>query len=152
MNNKTIFRFFSKTKKYGECTIWIGAVDTNGRGRFWLEGKLHSSPRVAWEIFNGEIPKGMCVCHTCDKPACVEISHLFLGTQADNMQDMKTKDRSYKGGAKNPWNRSITHCKRGHFLSGDNLTVSNGRRVCRTCARASAERTRMKKIAKESEE
>lgn len=129
-------RFYAKTARRGACLVWIAARDTNGRGRFWLNGKIYAAPRIAWEIAHGGIAEGMCVCHTCDHPACVELSHLFLGTQRDNMHDMQRKGHGYKGGAHNPWNRGITHCKRGHPLSGENLMVSCGRRVCRTCARA----------------
>jgi hypothetical protein len=32
--------------------------------------------------------------------------------------------------------KARTHCKRGHPLSGENLSRVGGRRVCRTCQRA----------------
>lgn len=35
--------------------------------------------------------------HTCDMPACYEITHLIKGTQADNMADMRSKNRQPKG-------------------------------------------------------
>jgi hypothetical protein len=31
--------------------------------------------------------------------------------------------------------KAQTHCKRGHPLSGDNVRVSQGKRICRTCCR-----------------
>ena len=37
------------------------------------------------------------VLHDCDNPPCVRQSHLFLGTQADNIADMDTKGRSATG-------------------------------------------------------
>jgi hypothetical protein len=52
---------------------------------------------VAWLWANGPIPDGLCVCHRCDVAGCVRIDHLFLGTQADNMQDMIDKGRQAKG-------------------------------------------------------
>jgi hypothetical protein len=48
---------------------------------------------LAWEVFRGEIPDGMYVCHHCDNTKCINPEHLFLGTQTDNMIDMTIKGR-----------------------------------------------------------
>ena len=62
--------------------------------------------RVVYELVHGPIPDlasyhGMCVCHRCDVPACVNPEHLFLGTQTDNMRDCSAKKRSNHAGARN---------------------------------------------------
>ena len=61
---------------------------------YWPDaGRALGAHRVAWMLANGPIPPGMCVCHHCDNPRCVELSHLFLGTMADNMRDRDRKGR-----------------------------------------------------------
>lgn len=49
--------------------------------------------RAAWTEANGPIPFGLHICHKCDVPLCVNVRHLFIGTNADNVADMVAKGR-----------------------------------------------------------
>ena len=90
-------RFLEKVDVKGKYDCWEWkAFKFKGYGRFYLNGK-HYAHRASWNLYNGQIPKGMCVLHHCDNPGCVNPEHLFLGTQLDNIKDMIKKGRFVSG-------------------------------------------------------
>lgn len=80
------------------CFIWTASVTQKGYGKLGVEGgAFRLAHRVAWELFVGPIPDGLWVLHKCDNPPCVNIDHLYLGTNSDNMRDCVARGRFTQG-------------------------------------------------------
>jgi hypothetical protein len=108
LSTDDVERFWSKVDKSGECWNWTGGTsgvrgERPGYGRFHAgsrasgTARMVSAHRYAFEIEHGPIPDGLVLCHRCDNQRCVRPSHLFVGTHADNVADMRAKGRGAYG-------------------------------------------------------
>lgn len=96
-NKKTLLERIQKFEQVTEtgCWIWTGKLHKEGYGVVCDESnKPMLAHRASWMLFRSDIPDGMIVCHKCDTPSCINPSHLFLGTDADNNKDMMSKKRN----------------------------------------------------------
>lgn len=84
---------FRVKKTEDGCWEWQSGRVPDGYGDLSVDGKHYSAHRLAWELWNGAVPAGLCVLHTCDNPPCVNPAHLWLGTKSDNLQDAYDKGR-----------------------------------------------------------
>ncbi len=81
------------TYEPGGCWIFTGATKSDGYGTIRDKDKTVTVHRVSWLAHNGPIPINRQVLHRCDRPACWNPDHLFLGTHQDNMRDRQQKRR-----------------------------------------------------------
>lgn len=133
-------RMQSKIAVDNDCWIWTGAKNNKGYGSVTNgHGGSLLAHRKTYSLAHGDIPKGLQIDHLCRRPSCVNPLHLEAVTDVENMR------RRYA---------NMTHCSKGHELSGENLRLSmkndgSERRVCVTCQRdyVRAHRARMKDAA-----
>jgi len=74
----------------GDCIEHQGSFTRAGYGQVRRGGKTLGAHRAAWEDVNGKIPGGLFVLHSCHNRRCVNVKHLRLGTNQDNMNDLRT--------------------------------------------------------------
>lgn len=126
-------RFWPKVRPTGFCWEWTGGKNASGYGMFgipkrdgttdWTKVSAH---RYAYQSLVGPISEGLVVDHLCRNRGCVNPDHLEPVTQQENTlrSPLPTACTSKKKA-----------CAQGHLLSGDNVKISRGQRVCVECAR-----------------
>lgn len=113
------------------CWLWTKSVGNSGYGKLRIGNRDVGAHRASFAAFNGAIPDGACVLHSCDVRACINPQHLFIGSHSDNSKDMVRKGR-HKCPA-----RTKTSCPKGHEYTGVN---SQGRRICHQCSNEASKR------------
>lgn len=95
-------RFWSKVGPPDEngCRPWLAYCDKDGYGRF-TPWPLPPVPAhgFAWRLtYHGPTKPGAAVFrHSCDNPWCCEPSHVYPGTNTENLADMTAKGRRPRG-------------------------------------------------------
>ena len=112
-------KFWLKVDRRGpdECWEWLAGRSGDGYGALDINGRACSVHRLSWEIHYGDIPDGLCICHHCDNPLCVNPIHLFAGTHSENIADRDRKGRNVKQSGELNFNAKLTDAKVLEILS-----------------------------------
>lgn len=99
------------------CWDWMGGPGrqtTGGYGNFGYRGRKYPAHKLAFELSRGRpVADGMNVLHHCDRGVCCRPEHLYEGTTADNLQDMRDRREG-----KRPAAYDITHITASMELDG----------------------------------
>ncbi len=106
------------------CWQWQHRVDDDGYGRSAFRRSTWLAHRMAWTVFNGEIPSGMVLNHCCRNRRCVNPLHLMVLTRLEN---------TMIGLSPPACNARKVSCEHGHAFDEQNTYRHKGRRSCRAC-------------------
>lgn len=102
MSDGALKRFLSKVyRDLAGCWLWTGAKrrwsrepNDGGYGAFKDAGKVHRAHKWIYERLVERVRRGKVLLHSCDTRSCVNIWHLYQGTQLQNVRDMIQKGRA----------------------------------------------------------
>ena len=135
-------RFWSRVRKTDTCWLWTGVLDNHGYGRMKINDKSTGAHRYSYMIHKGKIGDGLFVCHTCDNPACVNPSHLYAGTAADNANDRGVRGRTARG------DKSPTRLNMESVVRGSQHHWAKGKEECRVGEKNGREKLNRESVEK----
>ena len=72
---------------FGHCMVWKYGLNRDGYGVLTIAGKQELAHRAVFIQTRGQVPGDRQVNHLCNRPYCVQPSHLYAGTGQDNKDD-----------------------------------------------------------------
>ncbi len=93
---------------FGNCMVWKYGLNRDGYGVLTIEEKQELAHRAVFIQTREPVPEDRQVNHLCNRPYCVQPSHLYAGTRQDNRDDSQIFSKEELLHA--PW---ILHWPRG---------------------------------------
>lgn len=117
-------KIMSRTINDDGCLLWQGST-SRGYGNMRNPGGSTLVHRIVWEEANGPIPAGLTIDHLCKRKNCVNVLHMEVVTNAENVR------RSHP----RPATLARTTCSKGHPFAHTVLNKGYRERRCRECHR-----------------
>lgn len=129
------------------CWHWTGSKAPAGYGRL---GRFYAH-RLSIQLSGIPLPDDMNALHRCNVPGCVSPDHLYVGTQADNIQQAVREKRmrgqrqtccqkcggAYTLGASGRYCRVCNrHGSKRHKCGGCGRTTVSNTNYCRACSKS----------------
>jgi hypothetical protein len=110
-------RFWSKVDRTPTCWNWTASINRDGYGMFKRDGVDMTAHKAAWTEAYGEPPTGRQLDHRCHNRRCVNVSHMRLVTQKQNMENRRGAHSNSKSGIRgvhwskshNQWCATVNH-------------------------------------------
>jgi hypothetical protein len=116
------------------CWLWLGLSKwtvSGPYGRISVNNRSTYTHQFFYQLFGGQVPRGLELDHLCRNTLCCNPDHLEAVTHAENIRRSRSGEVTRRRHAKQ------THCKRGHALTGDNVRMTHAHgyplRACRAC-------------------
>ncbi len=122
--NVDLFWSRVKTQSKSQCWLWTGSKDKDGYGYFTVGSSTRKAHRVAYLLANKSLPQGLCICHSCDTPACCNPRHLWAGSNKENCVDAVRKGRTLTGTRNRKAKLTESRVRKILALRKQNLTYS----------------------------
>ena len=139
----------------GNCLIWLGALNQGGYGVRQFNHRTELAHRQAFRESRGKEPQ-KSILHLCNRPYCLQPSHLYEGDAQDNSDDRhlltsdaielrlsRAKHNEIKAAAKYRWSDPAETQVTMHGLPEPmddhecNFIISAGAiKLCQTCNRS----------------
>lgn len=141
---KILNRILHYSRRKGTCVVCYLSLDKNGYSEIWINGKNYRTHRVIMHLlaeFDLDSKKLILHDNICISKACIEFTHLRIGTVVDNNRDTIVK----QGHNNSPKGPRKTHCPAGHLYNPKEVN-KKGAQICKPCQTAEGRRQRDKQL------
>ncbi len=97
ITDQDIRSFWANVDRTESCWLWQASKNNKGYGRYCINAQVIYAHRFSYLLHTGILSDTLEVLHRCDNPACVNPTHLWLGTHQENMRDSVQKQRAALG-------------------------------------------------------